>query len=131
MPGVGRMRVPQEQQQWWSQSECEPSLSHCHCWASLVVQMVKNLPTTWETWVQSLGWEDFPGEGHGDPLQYSFLENPCGQRSLAGYSLWSCKELETVERLSTNTVTQEKHSSLRFRNYDFNSYSELAYKSLT
>ena len=84
-----------------------------------------------ETWAQSLGWEDFPGEGHGDPLQYSFLENPCGQRSLAGYSLWSCKELETVERLSTNTVTQEKHSSLRFRNYDFNSYSELAYKSLT
>ena len=27
-------------------------------WASLVAQMVKNLPTTWETWVPSLGWED-------------------------------------------------------------------------
>ena len=26
--------------------------------ASLVVQMVKNLPAMWETWVQSLGWED-------------------------------------------------------------------------
>ena len=26
--------------------------------ASLVAQMVKHLPTTWETWVQSLGWED-------------------------------------------------------------------------
>ena len=25
--------------------------------ASLVAQMVKHLPTTWETWVQSLGWE--------------------------------------------------------------------------
>ena len=25
---------------------------------SLVVQMVKNLPAMWETWVQSLGWED-------------------------------------------------------------------------
>ena len=24
---------------------------------SLVVQMVKNLPAMWETWVQSLGWE--------------------------------------------------------------------------
>ena len=24
----------------------------------LVAQMVKRLPTTWETWVQSLGWED-------------------------------------------------------------------------
>ena len=26
--------------------------------ASLVVQMVKNLPAMMETWVQSLGWED-------------------------------------------------------------------------
>ena len=26
-----------------------------------------------------------PGEGHGNPLQYSCLENPHGQRSLAGY----------------------------------------------
>ena len=28
-----------------------------------------------------------PGEGNGNPLQYSCLENPHGQRSLAGYSL--------------------------------------------
>ena len=27
-------------------------------WASLVAQMVKNLPAMWETCVQSLGWED-------------------------------------------------------------------------
>ena len=26
--------------------------------ASLVAQLVKNLPAMWETWVQSLGWED-------------------------------------------------------------------------
>ena len=26
--------------------------------ASLVAQMVKRLPTMWEAWVQSLGWED-------------------------------------------------------------------------
>ena len=26
-------------------------------WASLVVQMVKNPPAIWETWVPSLGWE--------------------------------------------------------------------------
>ena len=29
-----------------------------------------------------------PGEGNGNPVHYSGLENPCGQRSLAGYSLW-------------------------------------------
>ena len=27
-------------------------------WASLVAQLVKNLPAMWETWVRSLGWED-------------------------------------------------------------------------
>ena len=27
-------------------------------WASLVAQLVKNPPAMWETWVQSLGWED-------------------------------------------------------------------------
>ena len=29
-----------------------------YSWASLVAQMVKNLPEMQETWVQSLGWED-------------------------------------------------------------------------
>ena len=29
-----------------------------YSWASLVAQIVKNLPAMWETWVQSLGWED-------------------------------------------------------------------------
>ena len=29
-----------------------------------------------------------PGGGHGNPLQYSCLENPHGQKSLAGYSPW-------------------------------------------
>ena len=44
--------------------------------ASLVAQLVKNLLAMWETWVQSLGWEDSPGEGKGYPLQCSGLENP-------------------------------------------------------
>ena len=42
-----------------------------------------------------------PGGGHGNPLQYSFLENPHGQRSLAGYSPWGHKELDTADGLST------------------------------
>ena len=29
-----------------------------YSWASLVAQIVKNLPAMWETWVWSLGWED-------------------------------------------------------------------------
>ena len=30
------------------------------------------------------GSERFPGEGNGNPLKYSWLENPHGQKSLAG-----------------------------------------------
>ena len=29
-----------------------------YSWASLVAQLVQNLPAMWETWVRSLGWED-------------------------------------------------------------------------
>ena len=47
--------------------------------SSLVAQMVKNLPATQEMWVQSLGWEDFPGVGNGNPLQYSCLKNCMGR----------------------------------------------------
>ena len=38
--------------------------------------MVKSVPTMWETQVQSLGWEDSPGEENGNPFQYSCLETP-------------------------------------------------------
>ena len=47
------------------------------------------------------GSERPPGGGHGNPLQYSCLENPHGQRSLAGYSPWGRKELDMTEQLST------------------------------
>ena len=42
------------------------------------------------------------GGGHGNPLQYSCLENPHGQRSLTGYNPWGCKESDTTEQLSTH-----------------------------
>ena len=45
-------------------------------WASLVAQLVKSLPAMWETQFQSMGQERSPGEGNGNPLQYSCLENP-------------------------------------------------------
>ena len=38
-----------------------------------------------------------PGGEHGNPLQFSCLENPCGQRSLADYSPWGCKESDMTE----------------------------------
>ena len=41
--------------------------------------LVKNPPTNvgdTETQIQSMDQEDSPGEGNGNPLQYSCLENP-------------------------------------------------------
>ena len=70
--------------------------------------MVKSLPAMQETQVQSLGWED-PLEkkmaSHSSILAWrvpwrefhSCLENS-HQRSLAGHSLWGCKESDTTER---------------------------------
>ena len=36
-----------------------------------------------------------PGEGNGNPLQYSCLKNP--MRSLVGYSPWGCEESDMTE----------------------------------
>ena len=43
------------------------------------------------------GLERSPGEGNGNPLQYSCRENPHGQRSLVGYSPWGQKESDMTE----------------------------------
>ena len=69
-----------------------------------MVQMVKNLPANARDVRDAdsmSGWGRCPGGGHGNPFQYSCLENPHGHRSLAGYSPWSHKESGTTEQLST------------------------------
>ena len=54
----------------------------------------------------------FLGGGHGNPLQYSCLENPHRQRSLAGYSTWGRKESNTTERLRTHFRFTEKNAQV-------------------
>ena len=52
-----------------------------------------------EMGVQSLGQEDrSPGEGNGNPLQYSCLDNLI-DRGVHGVGPWDCKESDTTERL--------------------------------
>ena len=57
------------------------------CVASLVAQLVKTLPAMWETWVQSLGWED-PLEkemaAHSSILAWRipWMEEPGGLQSM-------------------------------------------------
>ena len=72
-----------------------------YCWASLVAQLVKNLPAMGETWVQSLVWED--------PLQKgkaTYSSTPVfWPREFHG--LYSHIESETTERLSPSTMTED------------------------
>ena len=56
------------------------------------------------------------GGGHGNPLQYSCLENPHGQRSQAGYSPCGCKELDTIEhrRKRVDVISNKPRHSLPY-----------------
>ena len=68
--------------------------------ASQVVLLEKNLPVKAGD-IRDTGLipgsGGSPGGGHGNPLQYACLENPHGQRSLAGYSSWGHKESDMTE----------------------------------
>ena len=62
-------------------------------WASLVAQLVKNLPGVWETWVRSLGWEDPLEKGmaiHSSILAWRipWTEEPGGLQSM-GLQSWT------------------------------------------
>ena len=68
-------------------------------WKDLAAQLVRTLPAAQETWVPSLDQED--------PLEKGMANTPVflpgeshGQRSLAGYSPWGCRESDTAERLT-------------------------------
>ena len=59
--------------------------------------MVKNLLAVQQTWVQSLSWENLLEKGmatYSSILAWRFH----GQRSLAGYSPWDCKESDMTEQ---------------------------------
>ena len=71
-----------------------------------MAQSVKSLCAMWETWVQSLGQEYPLGEGSGNLLQYSSGESH-GQKSLAGYSTWGCKESDTTEEVTQHVADSD------------------------
>jgi len=76
-----------------------------YSWASLLAQLVKNLPATWETWVLSVGWDDPPEKGKAT---HSSI--------LAWRNSKSLKELDTTEWLSLycqikQNLTEENHTA--------------------
>ena len=61
-----------------------------YSWSSLAAQLVKNPPAMWESWVQSLGWED--------PLEKGMATH--SSILAMDYSPWGHKESDTTEQLS-------------------------------
>ena len=75
------------------------------------------------------GWGRSPRGGHGNPLQYSCLENPHGQRSLAGYSPWGHKESDTTEQPSTQHMPKLIEKINRERNLTTKKRREICWDS--
>ena len=65
-------------------------------WRDLVAQMVKRLPTIWETKVQSLAWEDLLEK---EMAPHSSILAWNGRKNLVGYSPWGHKESDMTEQL--------------------------------
>ena len=86
---------------WWLLDE------HQDRQASLVAQLVKNLPAMRETWVQSLSWEDPLEKGRATHSSILAWRMPWT------YNPWSSKEPDTTERLS-HTHTRTSSGLLKY-----------------
>ena len=71
--------------------------------ASLVVQMVKNLPSMRETQIRSLGWEDFLEK---EMATYSYILENSMDREAWQSSQWGWKESYTTEWISVHSESQ-------------------------
>ena len=70
-----------------------------YSWISLVALLVKNLPAMWETWVQSLGWEDPLEKGTASHSSILAWRIPWGL-----YSPWGHKESDTAKWVSLSLL---------------------------
>ena len=92
---------------WWF----SVLMTNEHNRASLVAQLVKNLPAMWETWVWSLGWEN-PLEmaTHSSILAWRI---PWTEEETGGLqSPWGHKEWNTTQQPSP--AQHNKHNVDRF-----------------
>ena len=77
------------------------------CWisrASLVAQIVKNLPAMWETWVWSLGWKDPMEKGMATLLSILVWRIPVDTGAWRALVHGGHKQSDMTEPLSTEQV---------------------------
>ena len=98
-----------------------------YSWASLVAQLVKNLPVVQKACVQSLAWKDTLEKGI-----FPFLPTPVfwpgefhGQRSLAGYSPWGHKESDMTERFHYKDQKIDQWNRIKSIQTDLYMYGQL------
>ena len=73
--------------------------------SQLLAQMVKSMPSVWETWIQSLGQEDL-WRREWQPTPVFLPGKSQGWRSLVGPNSWGLEESDTTERLThSHSVT--------------------------
>ena len=98
----------------WEGNPKETGYAYIYSWlillsskTSLVAQIVKNLPATQETWVQSLGGEDPLEKGMATHSSILAWRIPGTERSLVGYGPWGHKDLDKTQQIThreANTV---------------------------
>ena len=81
---------------------------------SLVAQMVKNPPSMqgpgFDLWVRKSPWRR-----EWLPTQVFLPRESHGQRSLAGYSDWGCKESDMTERLTLSLSGKQQGPTVEHR----------------
>ena len=86
--------------------------------ASLVAQMVKNLPTIQETRVQSLGWQDPLEKGMATHSSILAWRIPWTEEPGRLHSPWGCKQLDMTGQL-TLSLFQTHKKSAKFLNLGY------------
>ena len=81
-----------------------------------MTQMVKNPPALQETG-SIPRWGRSPGGGHGNPLQYSCLENSMNRGAWGGYSPWGRKESGTTEQLNTHKLKEHTRAASQWKRW--------------
>ena len=85
-----------------------------YSWVSAVVQLAKNPPAMWETWIWCLGWED--------PLEKGKVSIPvfCPGEFHGLFSQWGCKESNMTEQLSLarNTCWLTQHGVVLEKSFE-------------
>ena len=106
--GLESMGLQELDVTYWLNHHCvyTHTHTHTHTQASLVAQMIKNLPAMRGDLSSIPGLGRSPGGGHGNPLQYSFLENPHGQEERGGLQSMGSQRVRhdwVTKRIRTHT----------------------------